>query len=64
MDINDPIFGRWAREDDHIRWHNHTNPKFNDFWEMWIDELGIKIPTKQQVLDKLAEARNIYTINP
>ncbi|MFA6287401.1 MAG: hypothetical protein WC661_08440 [Opitutaceae bacterium] len=61
IDINDPVFGRWAQVDDHIRWHHHTNPTFNDFWKTWFDSKLPNLPTKQEVLDRLAEARTLYT---
>jgi hypothetical protein len=43
-------------------------PKFNEFWEQFIEleresiRSGLPPFTKQDILDKLAEARDIYTI--
>ena len=63
IDVNDPAFGRWALISDHQRWHHHTQPKFNDFWIAWLNQLGGRMPTQQEFLDKLAEARSIYTLS-
>ena len=64
IDINDPAFGRWAKLEDHVRWHNHSNPKYNEFWENWLRLQSPHPPTKQQVLEKLAEARLLYLPQP
>lgn len=62
IDVNDPAFGRWAPKANHDRWHYEMNPSFNKFWNDWWEQNRVDniIPTKQQVLDKLAEARSIY----
>ena len=50
---------------DHDFWHNRAAKKYNDFWKEFFvlatDE-G-RVVTKQQILDKLAEARSLYSVN-
>jgi hypothetical protein len=68
IDVNNVAFGRWVDESTHRLWHRQMNPKFNEFWETFIaDEAAYHAAhgrpySKQQILDKLAEARGIYTI--
>jgi hypothetical protein len=67
LDVNDPQFGWWAYPVDHSRRH-YEDPKFNDFWEDFfygepVNGIRPEIPrTKAEAIQKLQEARNIYTI--
>ena len=68
LDVNEPAFGRWVSEFDHIAWHNKMMPKFNDFWDNFWQQERIQIMnggppfTKQEIIDKLAEARALYPV--
>jgi hypothetical protein len=69
IDVNDPAFGRWVAENDHILWHKKMEPTFDKFWEDYIELERLNIAngggafTVQELLDKLAEARQTYTVN-
>ena len=65
FDVNDPAFGRWISQLDHNVWHTQMPKKYNDFWKDFFDlaKREKRTVTKQEVLDKLAEARSIYTVN-
>jgi hypothetical protein len=64
VNVNNPAFGRWVAESDHDLWHKRSMPKFNDFWETWIEAEKVQsVPyTYQQILDKLAQARATYPV--
>ena len=61
INVNDTIYGRWANKTDHNRWHNSMEPDFNNYWRNWFSSLQGQVPTRQEILNKLAEARSIYT---
>lgn len=64
IDVNNVAFGRWVDDATHKLWHRQMTPKFNDFWKEFIqiERNGGPRYSKQQILDKLAEARSIYSI--
>lgn len=63
IDVNNPAFGRWVAASDHDLWHKRAMPKFNEFWENWFrtEPAGTTF-TIQQIIDKLAEARQLYPV--
>ena len=65
LDINDPAFGRWISQLDHNVWHTQMQKPYNDFWNDFfvLEKSQNRTVTKQAILDKLAEARAIYTVN-
>jgi hypothetical protein len=68
IDVNNPAFGRWVPDELHNKWHNQE-PKFNSFWRDVIAEEKYNIRfnagsplTRQQIIDKLIEARTLYSV--
>jgi hypothetical protein len=66
IDVNEVAFGRWIDKETHDRWHYQMTPTFNDFWKNFISgENPLEPLTKQQILEKMAEARATFSIiNP
>lgn len=63
IDVNDPAFGRWVSETDHVQFHNATTPKYNDFWDQFISKEDPNNPyTIGQILDELLKAREKYRV--
>ncbi|MGA0332465.1 MAG: hypothetical protein ACO3NW_00745 [Kiritimatiellia bacterium] len=61
IDVNNPAFGRWVPDDLHKKWHTQE-PKFNEFWKSFIDAEPSTLYTRQQIIDKLIEARSLFPV--
>ena len=69
INVNNPAYGRWVHTKDHEVWHSGDpagqGGEFHQFWldffELEGDAIGGRY-TIQQILDKLVECRQQFTL--
>jgi hypothetical protein len=70
IDVNDPAYGRWIKNEEHRSWHGWRGGEFNAWWraveesEREIIDQGGEAYTKQQIIQKLVECRQQFPDTP
>ena len=66
IDVNEAVYGRWVKKEEHRGWHGWRGGEFNAWWkavETAEENLGRRY-TKQELLQKLIECRVQFPDTP
>jgi hypothetical protein len=64
IDVNNPAFGRWVTEREHILWEKQLPITYEKYWDLVREEETARgiLFTIQELLDKLAQARAQFPV--